>query len=584
MITADAQQLEPGGRVTLYELDASNFGADQLFFHQHLQSGVIWWQGQEYGPWPIEATGFARTSDQPPNPRLKVSNIDGRITALCLMFDDLVGARVIRRQTLVKYLDGANFPPLKNRLPNSSFEVRTSDAATPTGWTHGSSVPGGTRGYVNSNLPSSVKAVRLSGATAVANQYMELRTLDSTVPVEPGQPFTASGYMRCNAGVPTIITWFLDANGATVGGALPSTFPAAADFQRNVAATRVAPANAAYARVYYRLQTVARRNRLNNGSLDLRTSDTAAPTGWVQFATVPGASRSYVDSNLPNSSKAFRMVGTATAVSQYMELRTPDSLVQVQAGQPFVASASMRGVGGSASIIIWFLDAAGATVGGALASTFAVTSEFQRNVSAARTAPAGAAFARVYFRTQSTVANQSLQIDIDNVQFEQGASATEFQPTGTDGPIYEIDIDNVQFEKGDVATEYQFTNMDMVGSRNPTADPNEHFLDEIWFIERKVAEDKQTVEFELTTAIDLNGEQLPGRQVIAGVCGWLIRGGYRGPYCGYNGPAVADANDVPTTDPSRDQCGGRVGSCKMRFGADKPLPYGGFPAAGLLRT
>ncbi|MBM9912439.1 MULTISPECIES: phage minor tail protein L [Stenotrophomonas] len=231
MITADAQQLEPGGRITVFELDASSFGADQLFFHAHLQSGVITWQGQEYGPWPIEASGFERTSDQPPNPKLRVSNIDGRITAMCLLFDDLVGARVIRRQTLAKYLDAANF--------------------------------------------------------------------------------------------------------------------------------------------------------------------------------------------------------------------------------------------------------------------------------------------------------------------EEG---------------------------------------------NPTADHAEHFPDEVWFIERKIGEDKQTVEFELTTAIDLNGEQLPGRQIIAGMCGWLVRGGYRGPYCGYNGPAVADGDDVATDDPARDQCGGRVRSCKMRFGQDKPLPYGGFPAAGLLRS
>jgi lambda family phage minor tail protein L len=231
VITADVQQLEPGGRITVYELDASSFGADQLFFHQHLQTGVIWWQGQEYGAWPIEATGFERTSDQPPSPRLRVSNLDGRIGALCMLFDDMVGARIIRRQTLVKYLDAANF---------------------------------------------------------------------------------------------------------------------------------------------------------------------------------------------------------------------------------------------------------------------------------------------------------------------------------TDG--------------------------------NPTADPGEHFRDEIWFIERKVSEDFETVEFELTTAIDLNGEQLPGRQIIAGMCWSIIRGGYRGPYCGYTGPAVADADDNPTTDPSRDQCGGRVRSCKLRFGQDKPLPYGGFPAAGLLRT
>lgn len=231
MITADAQRLEPGGRVTVYELDCTSFGADRLFFHQHLQSGVIWWQGQEYGAWPIKAEGFARTGDQPPTPKLTVSNIDGRITALCLMFGDLVGAKVVRRQTLVKFLDAANFP-----------------------------------------------------------------------------------------------------------------------------------------------------------------------------------------------------------------------------------------------------------------------------------------------------------------------------------------------------------------EGNPMADPNEHFADEVWFIERKTSEDKETVEFELTTAIDLNGEQLPGRQIIAGVCGWLIRGGYRGPYCGYTGPAVADANDVPTDDPARDQCSGLVRGCKLRFGEDKELPYGGFPAAGLLRT
>lgn len=230
MITADAQQLEPGGRITVYELDCSSFGADQLFFHQHLQAGVIWWQGQEYGAWPIEATGFEKTSDQPPNPRLKVSNIDGRIGALCIMFDDLLGARIIRRQTLVKYLDAANFP-----------------------------------------------------------------------------------------------------------------------------------------------------------------------------------------------------------------------------------------------------------------------------------------------------------------------------------------------------------------EGNPTADPEEYFHDEIWFIERKVSEDFETIEFELTTAIDLNGEQLPGRQCL-NICGWIIRGGYRGPYCGYTGPAVADINDQPTSDPSLDDCAGFVRSCKLRFGENGELPHGGFPAAGLIRT
>ncbi|TIE21205.1 phage minor tail protein L [Stenotrophomonas maltophilia] len=147
-----------------------------------------------------------------------------------------------------------------------------------------------------------------------------------------------------------------------------------------------------------------------------------------------------------------------------------------------------------------------------------------------------------------------------------------------------IEIDNVQFEQGTSPTEYQLTGLDLDASRNPTADPNEHFPDEIWFIERKVAETKEMVEFELATAIDLNGEVLPGRQIMSNVCTWLLRGGYRGPYCSYTGSAYFDINDNPVDDPGQDVCAGLVRSCKRRFGENNELPYGGFPAAGLVRT
>lgn len=56
MITADIQKLEPGELVALYELDASEIGGDVLRFHGYAQ-GPIWWQGNEYSPWAIEATG-----------------------------------------------------------------------------------------------------------------------------------------------------------------------------------------------------------------------------------------------------------------------------------------------------------------------------------------------------------------------------------------------------------------------------------------------------------------------------------------------------------------------------------------------
>lgn len=118
---------------------------------------------------------------------------------------------------------------------------------------------------------------------------------------------------------------------------------------------------------------------------------------------------------------------------------------------------------------------------------------------------------------------------------------------------------------------------------NPTADPTQKFPDEIWYVERKVREDNVSIEFELASALDFAGARLPRRQIIANKCLWLTIGGYRGPYCGYAGPPVAMYDDTPTASPSLDKCGGRVTSCKMRFGDDNPLPYGGFPAAGLLR-
>lgn len=230
-IKSDIQSLEPGNRIALFEVDALSLGADVFRFHADLQSGPIYWQGNQYDPWPIECDGFVRNSAQPVSPTLRVSNIDGTITALCLAFDDLVGAKLTRRQTLIKYLDAVNF-----------------------------------------------------------------------------------------------------------------------------------------------------------------------------------------------------------------------------------------------------------------------------------------------------------------------------------------------------------------GGVNPTADPNEHFPDEIWYIDRKSAETNETVEFELASAADLNGASLPGRQIIPNACGWILRGGYRGPYCGYAGPPVADINDQPTSDPSLDVCGGRIVSCKLRFGQNEELPYGGFPAAGLIRS
>lgn len=117
---------------------------------------------------------------------------------------------------------------------------------------------------------------------------------------------------------------------------------------------------------------------------------------------------------------------------------------------------------------------------------------------------------------------------------------------------------------------------------NPEADPNAALPDEIWFIERKASEDKLWVTWELVSALDLEGVQLPRRLCIQNTCMWKTIGGYRGAYCGYAGGPVADINDEPVTSLEEDNCGGRLNSCRLRFGNDE-LPFGGFPGVGMVR-
>lgn len=117
------------------------------------------------------------------------------------------------------------------------------------------------------------------------------------------------------------------------------------------------------------------------------------------------------------------------------------------------------------------------------------------------------------------------------------------------------------------------------GGVNPTADPSAEFPDDVYYIDRKVTETNDLIEFELAPAMDLTGVMLPRRQVVQNICPWR----YRSSECGYAGTNYFDANDQPVGSAAQDVCGKRLSSCKARFGQYAELPYGGFPAAGLIR-
>lgn len=107
---------------------------------------------------------------------------------------------------------------------------------------------------------------------------------------------------------------------------------------------------------------------------------------------------------------------------------------------------------------------------------------------------------------------------------------------------------------------------------NPHADPMQEFPDQMWFIDKKNSENKYMIEWELASAFDVQGVMLPFRQVIQNSCSWT----YRGPECGYAGPAY-DKDDKRTWLEGTDFCAKRLSSCRVRFGQNAVLPFGGFP-------
>ncbi|EKH4140097.1 phage minor tail protein L [Escherichia coli] len=69
-----------------------------------------------------------------------------------------------------------------------------------------------------------------------------------------------------------------------------------------------------------------------------------------------------------------------------------------------------------------------------------------------------------------------------------------------------------------------------------------------------------TASFVLATPTETDGALFPGRIMLANTCMW----DYRGDECGYNGPAVADEFDNPTTDIRKDRCSKCMRGCEMR--------------------
>lgn len=105
--------------IELFVLDATSVGGGVHRFHAGTNGlrQPLYWQGQQYEPFPIQAEGFSRNSQgSSPRPTLTVSNVLGLVGVLAIENKGLRGAKVTRKRTLRKYLDSENFQIRRNWL------------------------------------------------------------------------------------------------------------------------------------------------------------------------------------------------------------------------------------------------------------------------------------------------------------------------------------------------------------------------------------------------------------------------------------------------------------------------------------
>jgi lambda family phage minor tail protein L len=120
----------------------------------------------------------------------------------------------------------------------------------------------------------------------------------------------------------------------------------------------------------------------------------------------------------------------------------------------------------------------------------------------------------------------------------------------------------------------------------PEADHTKHRT-ERWKVERKSAQNKSFVEFELASEMDLEGRKIPNRVFIRRTCSRPYRFYLDGEWhqsslsfkCPYSGASYFFRNGDVATNPEDDDCGKRLSDCELRF-PNQPLPFGGFPGVG----
>lgn len=104
--------VEQSALIDLWEIDLRPLGGELMRFCNLVneKGESVTWRGQVYERYPIKAEGFEmRQGGADARPKLTISNAVGLVTAAADQYEMMLGAEVVRRQTLARFLDAVNF-------------------------------------------------------------------------------------------------------------------------------------------------------------------------------------------------------------------------------------------------------------------------------------------------------------------------------------------------------------------------------------------------------------------------------------------------------------------------------------------
>jgi lambda family phage minor tail protein L len=122
-----------------------------------------------------------------------------------------------------------------------------------------------------------------------------------------------------------------------------------------------------------------------------------------------------------------------------------------------------------------------------------------------------------------------------------------------------------------------------------TPDPLAYITRDKYVVAQKTSHTAVAIAFKLATRMDVEGTQLPRRQILRDVCGHIYRAfdpetgsfDYSRATCPYTGADAFDPANQPT-DAAHDQCSRNLVGCQLRF-PGQVLPARFFPGVGKVR-